>query len=92
MFRLLAKRVDLKVVTVECLDHDIAFAGRHTDHGMAEIERHLAAQGAGRRLQGDDIDGFRVEQQTVHVEKNGLDGFPQHGFVLSSARKTATTK
>jgi hypothetical protein len=59
---------------------------------MAEIERHLAAQGTGRRLEGDDIDGFRVEQQAVHVEKNGLDGFLEHAFVLSSARETANHK
>jgi len=59
---------------------------------MAEIERHLAAQAAGRRLEGHDIDGFRVEQQTVHVEKNGLDGFFKHAFVLSSARETANHK
>jgi hypothetical protein len=89
---LLAEFVDAKARSVELLDHDVAFAARHADHGMAEIERHLAAQGAGRRLQGDDIDGFRVEQQTVHVEKNGLDRFPQHAFVLSSVRETANDK
>jgi hypothetical protein len=40
-------------------------------------------------LQRLGIDRLRVEQQTVHVEKNGLDGFPQHGFVLSSGPETA---
>src|SRR5580704_5511961 len=36
--------------------------------------------------------GFGVDQQTVHVEKNGFDGFLQHVFVLSSVPETANHK
>jgi hypothetical protein len=30
-----------------------------------------------------------IDQQTVHVEKNGFDRFPEHAFVLSSRPETA---
>src|SRR5580704_19120576 len=35
--------------------------------------------------------GFGVDQQTVHVEKNGFDGFLQHVFVLSSVPERPIT-
>ncbi len=76
--------LDAKARAVEILDHDVAFLAGNADHRMAEGQRHFEVEALRRCLQRLDIDGFRVDQQTVHVEKGGLNRFSQHAFVLSS--------
>ncbi len=43
----------------------------------------------GGGLVGVEIDGLGVDQEAIHVEKDGLDGFREHGFVLSLRRETS---
>jgi hypothetical protein len=56
---------------------------------MAEGKRQLDAHDRRSRLIGLDVHGLGVDQQAIHVENDGLDGFIDHGFVLSSGPETA---
>jgi hypothetical protein len=85
----LAKAVDPERRAIEILDHHIAFATGDADHRMAEVERHLDPEIAGGVLQGVDVDGLGIDQQAIHVEKDGFNGFPQHAFVLSCPAERA---
>ncbi len=73
----------------ELLDHAVAFRRGRADHRMAEGNRQLDAHDRRARLIGLDVHGLGVDQQAIHVENDGLDGFIDHGFVLSSDRETA---
>src|SRR3982074_2631047 len=93
----LLAEMDLKLLDAEVraemvLDHGLAFARRHADHGVAEFHGHGRADGLGRRVVGLDIDSLGVDQQAVHIENSGLNRFFQHGFVLSSGLETANDK
>ena len=52
----LAEHLEAEALAVIGLDHEIALVARHADHGMAEIQRHLAAERLGGGLHGLDID------------------------------------
>ncbi len=73
----------------EVLDQAVAFRARRADHRMAESERQLDAHERRARHVGFDVDRLGVDQQAIHVENDGLDGFIEHGFVLSLDPETA---
>ena len=74
----------------ELLDHAVAFRARacRSSNGRSEsgISTPMIAAPA---MIGLDVDGLGVDQQAIHVENDGLDGFIEHDFVLSCRPETA---
>lgn len=87
---MIRKGLEGKIGTVEIADHAVADRAGNADHRVAESHRHRQSHGTCRDLQGVEIDGFGVDQQAIHVEQDGLDGFREHRFVLSLMPETAS--
>ena len=62
---------------------------RRPSHGRSRAAARGPACRAASCMAGD-VDGFAVDQRAIHVENDGLDGFLEHGFVLSSRPETTS--
>ncbi len=81
--------IELEGGAEELLDQPVAVGARPADQRMAEGQRQLNFHQRRRSLVGLEIDGLGIDQQAIHVENDGLDGFIEHGFVLSLPPETA---